>query len=177
MLRARAAAAVTPLICAAAWGVAAGPAHAAGPTPVSGSWQQLVNCAFTSYDPLSGAMACAGSSHWRGTWTGLTVYHAQGNYDLISGDSTGQLTETFRGRDTDGRRGTLVFHETYLLVGSTSTIHITTQIVRATGGFTGARGHATFDGTDNIATGFGNYSGTWTPPPHPIPRPPSGRAS
>jgi hypothetical protein len=53
--------------------------------PVKGSWQQLVNCLFTHYNPLTHAMGCEGSTLWRGTWTGITRYHVEGMYDLLTG--------------------------------------------------------------------------------------------
>jgi hypothetical protein len=143
------------------------PARAFAAAPVHGSWQQLANCLFTHYDPLGGGFGCEGSSVWQGTWTGVTVYHAEGTYDVLSGDSAGRLQETFRGHDVDGRRGTISFDESYVLVGSTSMIHIDARIAGATGGFAGARGAVTFDGTDNVATGFGTYAGRWSPPPLP----------
>jgi hypothetical protein len=142
-----------------------GTAGASAAVPVKGSWQQLINCAFTRYNPLNGDFACLGASLWHGTWTGITHYRAHGTYDVLTGDSTGTLIETFHGHDRDSRRGTLTFEESYTLVGATSAIHIDTHIIDATGDFTHARGKATFDGTDNIATGFGTYTGRWSPPP------------
>jgi hypothetical protein len=140
-------------------------ARAAGAEPVRGTWQQLVNCAFTHYDPTTRAMGCEGSTLWSGTWNGITHYHVEGTYDPLTGDSSGTLHETFYGADRGGRHGTMTFTERYTLVGATSTIHIDTRMTDATGGFAGARGALSFDGTDNILTGRGTYSGEWTPPP------------
>jgi len=126
---------------------------------VSGSWQSIVNCAFTSYDPLTGQMTCVGSTLWRGALAGVTRYDVTGTYDVLTGNSRGTLRETFRGHDKAGRRGTIAFAEQYTLDGPASTIHIDAVAVAGTGGFTGIRGRMTFDGTDNAATGFGNYVG------------------
>jgi hypothetical protein len=129
---------------------------------VEGSWQQLVNCAFTHYDPATHAMGCDGSTLWRGTWTGVTHYRVAGTYDLLTGDSSGTFHETFYGHDARGRRGTLSFNDRYTITGATSTIHIVGAITGGTGGFVGARGTVRFDGTDNVLTGSGRYSGDWT---------------
>lgn len=139
-------------------------APAVAAEPVAGQWQQVVNCLFTHYDPTTHAMGCEGSTLWHGTWSGITHYHVEGTYDLLTGDSSGTLHETFYGYDRAGRRGTMTFSEHYTIVGATSALHIAAQITAATGDFAGARGAATFDGSDNLATGSGTYAGEWTPP-------------
>ena len=127
---------------------------------VVGSWQSLVNCVFTSYDPTSTRMSCVGSTLWTGSLEGVTKYDVTGRYDVLTGTSSGVLHEVFYGRDQAGNQGTLVFDETYTLDGPTSTIHIDCAAVGGTDAFAGARGHLVFDGTDNVATGFGQYGGT-----------------
>jgi hypothetical protein len=134
--------------------------HAAERVAVSGNWMSIVNCAFTSYDPLTGHMTCVGSTLWTGGLTGVTRYDVTGTYDVLTGNSQGTLHEIFRGHDTAGRRGTITFDEQYVLDGAASKIHIDAAAVAGTGGFAGARGRMTFDGTDNPATGFGTYVGT-----------------
>jgi hypothetical protein len=68
-------------------GVTAQAASAADRVPVSGQWQSVVNCAFTSYDPLTGSMSCVGSTRWTGGLRGLTAYKVTGTYDALTGDS------------------------------------------------------------------------------------------
>ena len=153
--------AVTALLVFGAATAEAPPARA---EPVRGSWGSLVNCLFTNYNPMTGDMRCEGSTLWRGTWTGITHYHVEGTYDVLTGDSAGTLRETFYGSDSTGRRGTLSFAERYKLDGAASRIHITAEITGGTGELRDARGVATFDGTNNVAAGYGTYSGEWTPP-------------
>jgi hypothetical protein len=88
-----------------------------------------------------------------------------GVYHPLTGESHGQLYETFMGISEDGRRGTLSFVETYTLHGPTGAVHIDATIVAGTGGFTGATGRVAFDGVllEGLAGG-GGYAGTWTPP-------------
>jgi hypothetical protein len=147
-------------------------AHATS-VQVHGSWQQLVNCALTSYDPVTKAFSCVGSTAWHGTWTGVTRYTVSGTADLVSGDASGTIRETFYGRADDGTRGRLDFLDQFQLDGATSRFHLDADIVRGRGGFQGSRGHATFDGTDNLATGSGTYAGWWKHPG----RPPTRRRS
>lgn len=128
---------------------------------VRGSWTSLVNCAVTSYDPISKRITCTGSTLWQGTWNGVTEYVLTGTYDPVTGDARGTLRETFRGSASDGSEGTLSFYETLTLDGATSQIHIDAHLVDGSGGFTGAHGEVTFDGIDNPATGNGTYAGWW----------------
>ena len=144
---------------------AACPGWAAAESAVDGSWESIVNCAFTHYNPVSGAMGCEGSTLWSGTWTGTTRYQVRGTYDVLTGDSSGRLHEVFYGHDVDGRAGSLSFEERYVLVGASSTIHIDARIVSGTGDFRGANGRVTFDGTDTVEAGSGTYAGSWSPPP------------
>jgi hypothetical protein len=58
----------------AALAIAAPVASGAQSIPIAGRWQSLVNCAFTSYDPLTGRMSCVGSTLWTGGLSGITHY-------------------------------------------------------------------------------------------------------
>jgi len=158
---------ITVVALVAALGGLAPPSEAAkglGTSSVVGNWTQLVNCAITSYNPLTKQATCVGSSMWTGTWTGLTHYVFQGTLDLITGDAQGTLSETFSGTSSSGGTGTLQFQESLTLVGATSTLHIDATLTSGTGDFSGARGSVAFDGTDNLATGFGTYAGWWQLP-------------
>lgn len=144
-------------------------ALAVTPTParsiqVHSSWQQLINCAPTSYDPFTKKLSCGGSTYWKGTWTGITSYRVSGTVDLLTGDALGTIRETFVGRADDGSVGTLEFRERFWLTGATKRFDLEATIVRSTGGFAGSNGRATFDGTDNLITGSGTYAGHWTQP-------------
>jgi hypothetical protein len=99
---------------------------------------------------------------WTGGLQGVTRYTGTGRYDPLSGNSSGTLRETFRGRDARGHAGTLVFDETYRLDGKTSAIHINATVVRGAGDFAGMRGSLTFTGKDNLVTGLGHYVGEVT---------------
>ncbi|MEA2273073.1 MAG: hypothetical protein QOI98_1781 [Solirubrobacteraceae bacterium] len=132
---------------------------AARTVPVEGRWQQLVNCAITSYNPFTKEFSCIGSSLWTGALTGVTDYVATGTFHALSGDAAGTIRETFRGRDDLGHRGTIAFTETFTLDGGASLIHIDATALGGTRGFAGVRGRLQFDGFDNVATGFGPYTG------------------
>jgi hypothetical protein len=153
------------LVTSLVLGLGVAPA-AARSVPVGGTWQQLVNCAPTSYDPFTKKLTCIGSTYWQGTWTGITNYTVTGTADLLTGDAQGTIRETFRGRADDGTVGTLEFSERFWLNGAASRFHLEAKIVCGTGGFAGSKGGAAFDGTDNLATGRGTYAGRWTRPSH-----------
>jgi hypothetical protein len=142
----------------AAMGVMAPAASAGERVAVNGRWQSIVNCAFTSYDPLTGSMSCVGSTLWTGGLRGLTAYKVTGTYDLLTGDSHGSLHETFHGRDDRGDHGTITFDEQFEIDGATSAIRIDAVATGGTGGFAGVRGTMTFDGTDTVATRVGSYA-------------------
>jgi hypothetical protein len=133
-------------------------------TPLRGTWQQIINCLPTSYNPLNEQVHCVGSSSWSGTWTGTTSYTFDGTANLLTGDSSGTVHEVFTGKASDGTTGTLTFVETERVIGATSKIHIEATIVGASGGFAGSTGTAAFDGTDTLLTGSGSYAGTWFRP-------------
>jgi hypothetical protein len=84
-------------------------------------------------------MWCVGLTLWAGGLSGITRFAPTGTFDLISGNS----------QETG--------HET--LDGAKRTVRIDAPSVGGTGGLAGVRGSMTFVGTDNVATGFGLYSG------------------
>jgi len=132
---------------------------------VSGQWGGAVPCVPTSADPTTGATTCLGSTTWVGGLTGQTHYVFTGTLDLTTGAGSGEIDETFIGRDADGRVGTLRFTETIVSKPSglpaTGSVVIDAQVVAATGAFGGARGELRFEGTVNVVAGdFGTYSGT-----------------
>jgi hypothetical protein len=129
--------------------------------PASGTWQQLVNCAITGYDLTTKHLTCVGSSLWGGTLEGVTTYSVDATYDLLSGDGRGAIAETFYGRSSDGRKGTLRFRETFTVNGSTQAMHIDAHSVGGTQGFARSAATFTFDGFDNLLTGHGTYTGNW----------------
>jgi hypothetical protein len=130
---------------------------------VRGSWVSPT-CAFTDYDPVTGAFECTASSQWTGSWTGITTAQAEGTYDFVTGSGSGTIKETFVGRSSDGTTGTLRFTETFVADGPSLTLHVDARIVEGTGDWVGATGYATFDGTLSSGTGFGGYAGSWTRP-------------
>jgi hypothetical protein len=154
---------ITPRIALAATVAALATAPAAAAPPASGTWQQLVNCAITSYDLTSEHMTCIGSSLWRGTLQGITRYKVDATYGLLSGDGHGTIDETFYGRSSDGRRGSLRFQETFTATGATQGMQIDAHSVGGTGGFARSSARFRFDGVDNIVTGHGTYAGDWRP--------------
>lgn len=146
-------------------GLLAGPPVASAHTlAIKGTWQQLINCAPTSFDAQSKQLTCIGKSLWSGTWSGTTAYTFQGTYDLVTGNSKGTIHEVFTGKASDGTSGTLTFIEHSTINGANNRMHIDAAIVAATGGFTGSTAHVTFDGTDNALTGSGTYTGVWYRP-------------
>jgi hypothetical protein len=140
--------------------------------PVSGQWYSAVPCLPTNYDPVSTEGYCTASSTWTGTWTGQTIYHAQGTADLLTGDEQGTIEERLFGQTADGHRGELHFIETYAVNGATNHITISARILDGSGDFAGATGAIRFTGTVSpIGNGLGTYIGSWT---HPAYGSPSG---
>ena len=135
----------------------------ARPQAVRGSWVSAT-CAFTDYEPATGAFHCTASSQWTGSWTGVTQVEGEGTYDFVTGSGFGTIKETFIGRASDGTTGTLRFTETFVADGPSLTLHVDARIVEGTGDWVGATGQATFDGTMSSGTGFGGYAGSWTRP-------------
>jgi hypothetical protein len=145
----------------------ASPAASAGPgLNVTGTWQTIVPVTMSSYtpsaaDPTTGSYQGVGSTLWQGTWSGLTDYTIRGTANLVTGAGAGSITETFAGRSSDGKSGTIRFGETYAL-DATGHLRIRARVLDATGQFTGGHGSVTFVGTMvGIATGSGSYRGRW----------------
>jgi hypothetical protein len=139
--------------------------------PVRGGWVGALPCAFTSLtpsssDPTQDAFSCVSGTVWDGSWTGQTMYTAQGTINLLTGDARGTLDETFYGVSTlDQTTGTLHFLERFFVQGATDTIHIDLKLTGGTGDWVGSRGTATFDGVQaSGVAGHGGYSGTWIRP-------------
>jgi len=165
---------MTRLLCTTAIALAAlllnlAPAAAQSASPVVGTWQTIVPATITSYqpsasDPTTGTYQGMGSTLWQGTWSGVTYYAIQGTANLVNGAGSGTLRETFVGRSSSGRTGTITFAETYVL-DSGGHAEIRARVVDATGQFTGDHGSVTFVGTMlGVVTGSGIYRGTWVEP-------------
>ena len=152
-------------IAGIATALAAGvPASARASTAVSGSWVNTVPCVGISV-PISRewrGFHCAGASSWRGTWTGLTRYTADGAVNAITGDAHGTVVETFRGRTRDGRSGTLRFDERFAVHGATHRVHRVFEVVGSSGAFARWRGSGVFDGVVAGPAATGTYSGRWS---------------
>lgn len=148
--------------------VSAAPAAQAKRTPLAGKWANPAPCVFTAYDVLgSGEFSCIGSSIWQGSFTGSTTFVAKGTVDLLTGDSSGTIDETFTGLADDGTNGTLHLLETYTIDGESATIHIDARIVGGTGGFAPSHGEMSFYGPYPLVAGAGEYRGSWTHPARP----------
>lgn len=136
---------------------------------VSGTWQTVVPVVLTSYkpsspDPTTGTFSGVGSTLWQGTWTGLTHYKISGTANLITGAGSGTIQETFTGRSSDGRIGTMSFAETYSL-DTTGQLSIQATITNATGELAGEHGVVAFTGKElGAIVGNGTYSGHWSRP-------------
>jgi hypothetical protein len=150
---------VAVLACAAGL-LSTSPAAAA--QLVSGTFEEPAPLVLTAYDLRSGAFSGFGASTWTGTWNGVTHWTIRGTTDLLTGDSSGTLDETFVGVSDDGGAGTLHFIETYTVDGKTATFYDLARLVGGTGDFAGARGHVTFHGLElPTGQGAGTYSGRW----------------
>jgi hypothetical protein len=156
------------------------PAAAARSGTVSGTFTEPAPPVLTAYNPKTGGFSGYGSSMWTGTWTGVTYWTIKGTVNLLTGDSSGTLDETFIGHSADGGTGTLHFLETYTVKGATGAFHDDATLVGGSGDFARSRGKVTFDGLDlPTGQGEGTYNGTWlrgrsAPPirrPQPSPRP------
>jgi hypothetical protein len=141
------------------------PAHAAN-TRIEGGWIGPIPCAFTNFDPTTGHFECEGSTLWDGALTGIARYHADGTFDLATGDGSGTVAETFYGIATaDRSSGTLAFNETFTIDGATNAIHIVADIIEGSGDWVGSSGQLTFVGVQfSGVAGHGGYSGTWVRP-------------
>lgn len=141
----------------------------AAPNWVTGTYVSAVPCVPTRIDLRSDHVTCKGASTWFGTLTGETVYDVDGHADPVSGGGTGTISETFYGRSTDGRLGTLHFTETFTLVPTgfptTATLTLAAVVDDATEGFAGAHGKIDFYGTNNAVNGAGGYYGWLELPP------------
>jgi hypothetical protein len=143
-----------------------GPARAApfvATTPVTGAWANEF-CLFTNYDASNGAGECTASSQWTGTWNGVTVARYTGTLDAVTGEGKGAIDETFAGRASDGRTGTLHFQGTVELSGADHSLHIVETMIDSTGDFAGSAGTVTFDGISVGGAGIGGIRGQWTAP-------------
>jgi hypothetical protein len=149
-------------------GFVAAPTANAGQMPVNGTWQQLVNCAPTDYDPVTGRIHCLGSSMWQGTWTGVTNFEFDGTYDINTGDTQGTARETFHGQASDGTSGDLYVLNHIVADGETDQFRDEVDILGGTDGFAGSKGHVLFTGRIDETSGGGEYRGKWVRPgaPH-----------
>jgi hypothetical protein len=144
-------------------------ADASKRTVVRGGWIGELPCVITSYTPsqetpTTGTFDCTSGTLWDGGWTGQTTYSIHGKTNLLTGDSSGTLEETFYGVYTgDQSHGTLTFVERYRLNGATNSIHIDLKITGGTGDWVGSRGTATFDGNAGVLglVGHGGYAAIW----------------
>lgn len=136
---------------------------------VSGQWVNALPCVPTGplaadpgLDPAATPLECVGSSTWTGTFRGVTTFRVQGIYNLVTGELHGTIDEWFAGSSSDGRRGTLTWHETIDVVGGALVIEA--DILRGTGSFGRARGQVRFTGTTLPTTNaYGDYAGRWRP--------------
>jgi hypothetical protein len=132
---------------------------------VTGDWVDAAPCIPASFDPATGRFSATCSSIWTGTWIGVTKAQLDGTTNLLTGDTTGTIDETFIGRSDDGGTGTLRLRETLEVDGNSSTLVIDATIVQGTGDFRGSRGHVTFTGlVAPDGQGAGMYSGRWVRP-------------
>jgi hypothetical protein len=105
---------------------------------------------------------------WSGTLTGVTHLMLAGTINLLTGDSSGTIDETFIGRSSDGGTGTLHLAETFTVNGAANTLHIDATILGGTGDFVGSSGEIRFDGLDlPTGQGEGTYTGIWHRPGSP----------
>ena len=157
---------VTALVVAA---VALAPVPAASArsvtTRVRGNWANADPCLLTEFDPSTGRFKCVGSSVWTGGFTGVTEFTVRGTLNLLTGDSSGVIDETFIGRSYHGISGRLIFTETFRVDGDQGRIWIHATIVRGSEGFEGSRGQVLFTGlVTPVGQGAGGYVGRWTRP-------------
>jgi hypothetical protein len=134
-------------------------------TVVGGSWVGLANCVFTSFDPATGDFVCIGSTSWEGSWTGITHYDLTGNFNPVTGDWHGTITETFTGTSlADKSTGSLNLQGSLTVEGATQAVHVEEDIIDGDGdrSFRCSSGHATFDGLADAVGGMGGYHGSWT---------------
>jgi hypothetical protein len=135
-----------------------------------GGWIEALPCPYTALAPAAGlpttvSWTCPAGTLWDGTWTGHTHFIAKGATDLVSGDGTGTLDETFVGTaPADHSKGSLHLLGDWVMDGASSTIRIHETIVDATGQFAGAKGQVTFEGLLGGNLGHGGYHGWWSRP-------------
>jgi hypothetical protein len=136
---------------------------------VKGTWQNPDPIVIQSLNPVTGEFSATGASVWQGGFRGTTVVTTQGTTNLVTGDTTGTVDETFTGKAGRPKRhlhGTIHFVEEYTVVGATGAFHLVAHMTGGTEGFDGARGTVTFDGTTDTLTGVGGgtYEGQWRLP-------------
>jgi hypothetical protein len=155
----------------------AAPALAVGATTtghqeIQGGWIGALPCVPTTATPEPGQpttlrpYTCTSGTFWDGGWTGQTHFVATGTLDLVSGDASMTIDETFSGVATEDRsHGTLHLLGTITLDGATSTARIHEVIVGGTGQLADAVGDVVFEGTQLSAVGgHGGYHGWWSRP-------------
>jgi hypothetical protein len=94
----------------------------------------------------------------------VTVARYAGTLDAVTGDGNGTIDETFVGRASDGRSGTLNFQGTVEITGADHSLHILETMIDSTGDFAGSTGSVAFDGIILGGAGIGGIRGQWTPP-------------
>lgn len=142
----------------------------AGATPdhgdVAGSFVSTIPCIPTAWDASTGHTTCVGSSTWTGSLTGVSTYTVEADVDPVTGAGSGTIVETFTGRDTSGRVGTLHFSESFSLwatgIPDVGAMAITARVDGAGGDFAGTRGTIRFFGTNTLACNAGGYEGRLT---------------
>jgi hypothetical protein len=139
---------------------------------IQGGWIGALPCVITAAIPEPGRpttlrpATCTSGTVWDGVWTGQTHFVAVGTLDLVSGDLSATIDETFYGVTTEDRSyGTLHLLGTISIDGATSTARVHEVVVGGTGQFAGAMGDVVFEGTQvSAVSGHGGYHGWWSRP-------------
>lgn len=164
-------------VALAAWAVpVSGAAEASnGRQEIHGGWIGVLPCIPMAAAPEPGQpttlrrFTCTSGTFWDGAWTGQTHFVATGTLDLMSGDGSATIDETFYGVATGDRsHGTLHLVGTVILDGATSTLRVHEGVVGGTGQFADATGDVVFEGTQlGAVIGHGGYHGWWARPNSP----------
>jgi hypothetical protein len=139
---------------------------------IQGGWIGILPCIPTAATPEPGRpttlrrFTCISGTFWDGMWTGQTHFVATGTVDLVSGNMSTTIDETFYGVATEERsRGTLHLLGTVTVDGASSTVRVHEVIVGGTGEFAGAMGDVVFEGAQlSAVSGHGGYHGWWSRP-------------